>query len=91
MKLHIVSDLHLSQAGLALPDTGADVVILAGDVARPEQVGPIAVVDVVLRGGDAAGARGLERPHRRDADVLVLVVDAAMLWPATRTSWRSRS
>jgi predicted phosphodiesterase len=37
MKLNIVSDLHLSQAGLALPDTDADLVILAGDVARPEQ------------------------------------------------------
>jgi predicted phosphodiesterase len=37
MKLNIVSDLHLSQAGLALPGSDADVVILAGDIARPEQ------------------------------------------------------
>ena len=37
MKLNILSDLHLSQAGLPLPDTEADAVILAGDIARPEQ------------------------------------------------------
>jgi hypothetical protein len=37
MKLNILSDLHLSQAGLPLPETDADVVILAGDIARPEQ------------------------------------------------------
>jgi predicted phosphodiesterase len=37
MKLNIVSDLHLSQAGLAMPESDADVVILAGDIARPEQ------------------------------------------------------
>jgi len=37
MKLNILSDLHLSQAGLPLPQTEADAVILAGDIARPEQ------------------------------------------------------
>lgn len=37
MKLNILSDLHLSQAGLPLPETNADAVILAGDIARPEQ------------------------------------------------------
>ena len=35
MKLNILSDLHLGQAGLPLPDNDADVVILAGDIARP--------------------------------------------------------
>lgn len=35
MKLHILSDLHLSVAGLEVPDTDADVIILAGDIARP--------------------------------------------------------
>lgn len=35
MKLNILSDLHLSAAPFALPDNGADVVILAGDIARP--------------------------------------------------------
>ena len=35
LKLHVVSDLHLSQAGLELPATDADLVVLAGDVARP--------------------------------------------------------
>lgn len=37
MKLNILSDLHLSQGKLPLPDNDADLVILAGDVARPAQ------------------------------------------------------
>ena len=37
MKLNILSDLHLSQAGMPLPRADADAVILAGDIARPEQ------------------------------------------------------
>ena len=35
MKLNILSDLHLSQGELALPANDADVVVLAGDIARP--------------------------------------------------------
>ncbi len=35
MKLHILSDLHLSVQGLEHPQTDADAVILAGDIARP--------------------------------------------------------
>ena len=37
MKLNILSDLHLSVCALDPPSTAADVVILAGDIARPEQ------------------------------------------------------
>jgi predicted phosphodiesterase len=37
MKLNILSDLHLSQGELALPRNDADVVVLAGDVARPPE------------------------------------------------------
>jgi predicted phosphodiesterase len=37
LKLHIVSDLHLSQAGLDLPPTDADLIVLAGDIARPRE------------------------------------------------------
>lgn len=37
MKLHILSDLHLGQGALALPPTDADLVVLAGDIARPPQ------------------------------------------------------
>lgn len=36
MKLHILSDLHLSVQGLEHPRTDADLVILAGDIARPQ-------------------------------------------------------
>jgi Icc-related predicted phosphoesterase len=32
MKLHILSDLHTEFASFSAPDTGADVVILAGDI-----------------------------------------------------------
>ncbi|TAN09111.1 MAG: metallophosphoesterase [Burkholderiaceae bacterium] len=35
MKLHIISDLHLSVCPMAQPQTNADIVILAGDLARP--------------------------------------------------------
>jgi predicted phosphodiesterase len=37
VKLNILSDLHLSKGELPLPGEGADLVILAGDVARPER------------------------------------------------------
>lgn len=35
MKLNILSDLHLSQGELPIPESDADLVILAGDIARP--------------------------------------------------------
>ena len=35
MRLHILSDLHLGVRGMEHPRTDADVVILAGDIARP--------------------------------------------------------
>jgi predicted phosphodiesterase len=37
MKLHILSDLHLSLGALAIPKNDADAVILAGDIARPRE------------------------------------------------------
>jgi predicted phosphodiesterase len=37
MKLNILSDLHLSMCALDPPSNDADVVILAGDIARPEE------------------------------------------------------
>ena len=37
MKLHILSDLHLSLGALAIPENDADVVVLAGDIARPRE------------------------------------------------------
>ena len=36
MKLHVLSDLHLSVHGLEPSATDADVVVLAGDIARPD-------------------------------------------------------
>ncbi|MBK3779859.1 phosphoesterase [Paraburkholderia aspalathi] len=37
MKLHILSDLHLEHAPFTPPDTDADVVVLAGDIAVGDQ------------------------------------------------------
>lgn len=37
MKIQILSDLHLSVAPMEVPRTDADVVVLAGDIARPQQ------------------------------------------------------
>ena len=37
MKLNILSDLHLGLGALERPDNDADVVVLAGDVARPHE------------------------------------------------------
>lgn len=37
MKIQILSDLHLSVAPMEVPRTAADVVVLAGDIARPRQ------------------------------------------------------
>ncbi|MDE2414082.1 MAG: metallophosphoesterase family protein [Comamonadaceae bacterium] len=48
MKLHILSDLHLGVQAMEQPQTDADIVVLAGDIARPEQA--------------IAWARGFARP-----------------------------
>ena len=48
MKLHILPDLHLSVGGMDHPRTDADVVVLAGDIARPAAA--------------AAWALGFDRP-----------------------------
>lgn len=37
MRLHILSDPHINVSPLATPQTDADVVILAGDIARPQE------------------------------------------------------
>ncbi|WP_407281005.1 metallophosphoesterase family protein [Aromatoleum evansii] len=37
MKLQIVSDVHLGLAPCEIPDTGADLLILAGDIHRPRE------------------------------------------------------
>lgn len=37
MRLNILSDLHLSRGPIELPDNDADLVVLAGDIARPRE------------------------------------------------------
>ncbi|MDN5873795.1 MAG: metallophosphoesterase [Sinobacteraceae bacterium] len=36
LRLNVLSDLHLSRGLIPVPETDADVVVLAGDIARPE-------------------------------------------------------
>ncbi|MEO8485504.1 MAG: metallophosphoesterase [Betaproteobacteria bacterium] len=48
MRIHVLSDLHLSRGPLAVPSTDADLVVLAGDLARPAEA--------------VAWARGLRKP-----------------------------
>lgn len=48
MKLHILSDLHLGFQPMEAPHTDADVVVLAGDIGRPQEA--------------AAWAQGLRKP-----------------------------
>ncbi len=48
MKLHILSDLHLGFASMQIPVSDADVVVLAGDIARPREA--------------AAWARSFDKP-----------------------------
>lgn len=37
MLLNILSNLHMSQGSLKLPENDADLVVLAGDIARPRE------------------------------------------------------
>lgn len=37
MKLNVLSDLHLSRGELPLPENDADLVVLAGDIGRPDR------------------------------------------------------
>ena len=37
MKLNIISDIHLNVCVFSRPENDADVVILAGDIARPRE------------------------------------------------------
>lgn len=37
MKFHILSDLHMSTGTLVVPESDADLVVLAGDLARPRE------------------------------------------------------
>ena len=37
MKLQIVSDIHLGLAPCSIPDVGADLLVLAGDIHRPAE------------------------------------------------------
>jgi predicted phosphodiesterase len=37
MRLNVLSDLHLSRGALGIPQTDAEVVVLAGDIARPKE------------------------------------------------------
>jgi predicted phosphodiesterase len=89
MKLHVLSDLHLSVAPLEAPETDADVVILAGDIARPREAiewaggfaKPVLYVpgNHEFYGGSIPGTIRQLREHARASNVHVLDDDAVTI------------
>lgn len=86
MKLQVLSDLHLSLAGMDVAQTDADLVILAGDIARPDKAGAWArqigkpVIYVAgnheFYGGDLEGSLQALRQHCTGSSVRVLECEA---------------
>jgi predicted phosphodiesterase len=82
LKLHILSDLHLGQAGFEAPATDADLVVLAGDIARPREAvawakglgKPVLYVpgNHEFYGASLSGTRALLRELCADSDVHLL-------------------
>jgi predicted phosphodiesterase len=85
VKLHVVSDLHLSVAGLELPETAADMIVLAGDIARPfeacawaQRLGkPVIYVagNHEFYGGSIDGTIAALREHSSDTAIRLLETD----------------
>jgi 3',5'-cyclic AMP phosphodiesterase CpdA len=90
MRLHVISDLHLSCGAPSLPAVEADAVVLAGDVARPADA--IAWAASLLKpvlfvagnhefyGGTPDGTIAALRRHARGTEVVVLDDDEVVLW-----------
>jgi predicted phosphodiesterase len=86
VKIQVLSDLHLTVAAMELPRTDADVVVLAGDIARPAQAiewargfsQPVIYVpgNHEYYGGSSLAAVG-EELQRLSADTHVHVLDEA--------------
>lgn len=80
-----MSDLHLSVAGFDLPDTVADMIVLAGDIARPfeacawaRRLGrPVVYVagNHEFYGGSIEGTIGALRAHSVDTAIHLLETD----------------
>ena len=89
MRLAILSALHLTVAGMPVPQVACDVVILAGDVARPQQAMAWAKQFTVLviyvpgnheyYGGSLSGTLSTLRELARGSQVHVLERDELRL------------
>lgn len=89
MKINILSDLHLGQGALPLPGNDADLVVLAGDVARPPEaiawaaaIGkPVLYVpgNHEFYGGSIEGVRARLRALSSGTGVRVLDNDAVVI------------
>lgn len=89
LRLHILSDLHLSMQGLALPDIQADLTILAGDIARPQAAmqwashikRPVLYVpgNHEFYGGDIPGVRAQLAQVARQHDIHLLDQQAIVI------------
>jgi predicted phosphodiesterase len=85
VKLHVVSDLHLTVAGFELPETSADVIVLAGDIARPPEAcawakrlgKPVIYVagNHEFYGGSIDGTIGALRAHSASTAIHLLETD----------------
>ncbi|HET8608359.1 MAG TPA: metallophosphoesterase family protein [Burkholderiales bacterium] len=89
MKLQLLSDLHLNVTGMPVPRTAADVVVLAGDIARPANAiewarqfeQPVLYVpgNHEFYGSSIAGTIGELRKLARHSNIHVLSADATMV------------
>jgi Icc-related predicted phosphoesterase len=89
MRLHVISDLHLSCGAPSLPAVEADAVVLAGDVARPADAiawaaslrKPVLFVagNHEFYGGTPDGTIAALRRHARGTEVVVLDDDEVVL------------
>jgi predicted phosphodiesterase len=89
LRLHILSDLHLGRGEFEAPAVDADVVILAGDVARPYQAisfgtrfsQPVLFVagNHEFYGGSIGGVRGELKQLAAGTNVSVLDCDQAVI------------
>ena len=63
MNLHVLSDLHLNVAALEVPKIDADISVLAGDIARPNEA--MGWAEMCIR--DMLSPHPPSRPTRRQS------------------------
>ncbi|WP_218940906.1 metallophosphoesterase [Allopusillimonas soli] len=90
VRLQIMSDLHLGQSGFEVPSTDADIVVLAGDINRPQQAvawarnidKPVLYVpgNHEFYGGNLRDTVPALRHHAQDSRIQILDNDETVLY-----------